>query len=62
MPLDQQDRHFKQLACDWTNATNRELLELIWIIVFHVSKYSTIIIAYNKAIVSTTQFVDARVA
>ena len=39
MALDQQDWHFMHLARNGTNAANPEFLELICIIVFHVSKY-----------------------
>jgi len=35
MPLGQQDRHFMQLARDWTNTANPEFLEFIYVIVFH---------------------------
>src|SRR6516162_10944738 len=36
MPPDHQDRHFKHLACDGTNAANREFLELISMFGFHI--------------------------
>jgi hypothetical protein len=39
MALDQQDWHFMHLARSGTDTANREFLELICIIVFHVSKY-----------------------
>jgi hypothetical protein len=35
MPLDHQDRHFHQLACDWACTSNPKLLELIAKFGFH---------------------------
>jgi len=40
MSPDHQDRHFKQLACDRTNAADPEFLELISIIGFHSKESS----------------------
>jgi hypothetical protein len=55
MPFDQQDRHFKHLTRDRTNAANPEFLELIFIIVFHANKYTKFVVIYNTAFVSSKE-------